>query len=78
MPSALPRGRVFVVQFRNDAELGQDRVVGRVEHLESGRSTRFASSEEVLEFFARVLREVEEPGTGDDTDNCVKEHPRRF
>jgi hypothetical protein len=46
--------------------------------LESGRSTRFASSEEVLEFFARVLREVEEPGTGDDTDNCVKEHPRRF
>jgi hypothetical protein len=31
----------------------------------------------VLKFFTSVVREVEEPGTGDDTDNYVKKHPRR-
>jgi hypothetical protein len=55
-----PRNRVFVIQFRADAEPGQGRWFGRVEHVESGRSARFASSEAMREFFSRLLREEEE------------------
>jgi hypothetical protein len=73
-----PNLRVFVVQLSSGAELGHGRLVGRLEHVASGRSARFASDAEMSGFFARVLREGEEPGTGDDTDNCVREHPRRF
>ena len=59
MTPALPRRRVFVIQFSVDADPGRGRSVGRVEHVESGRNARFASSEALNEFFARVLREEE-------------------
>jgi hypothetical protein len=59
--TSLPRGRVFVVQLSSDADPGQGRLAGRVEHVDSGRSTRFASGEEMNEFFAIAIREVEEP-----------------
>ena len=71
---ALPHARVFVIQFSSDADPGQGRLVGRVEHVDSGQSTRFASAGEMNEFFARVLREVEELQTTDDSENFARSH----
>jgi hypothetical protein len=47
----------FVVQFR--AQLGGGAVysAGRVEHLVSGRTTHFASLEELATYFAQELRQ---------------------
>jgi hypothetical protein len=59
-PSSLPTNRAFVVQFRaqpTDPALFWE---GRVEHLNSGQTLRFHSSEELLTFLARVLSEVPE------------------
>lgn len=52
--------RAFVIQFRGpvEAELGD--FAGRVEHIVSGRSTRFYCPEELLAFIERVLSDVEE------------------
>jgi hypothetical protein len=58
--SSLPTNRAFVVQFRaksTDPALFWE---GRVEHLNSGQTLRFHSSEELLTFLARVLSEVPE------------------
>lgn len=45
----------FVVQFRTEADLVQERVIGRIEHITSGEATHFASWAELHTFFARVL-----------------------
>jgi hypothetical protein len=55
----LPNERVFVIQLSSHADPGDGRLVGRVEHVQSGRSTRFASSEEMIGFFVSVLRDAE-------------------
>jgi hypothetical protein len=60
MAAASPHVRVFVIQFSSDADPAHGRLVGRLEHVESGRSLRFTSAKEMNEFFARVLREEEE------------------
>jgi hypothetical protein len=51
-PSALPYAKAFVVQFgaETDARLGL--VTGRIEHLQTGRRSRFASADELL---ARIM-----------------------
>jgi hypothetical protein len=74
MGSSLPRTRVFVIHFSSDAAPGVGRYEGRVEHVESGRSERFASSEAMNQFFARVLRE-EEGVTEQVTDGSVTKCP---
>jgi hypothetical protein len=74
VPAALPHGRVFVVEFSNDADPCQGHLVGRVEHVDSGQSVRFATGEEMSEFFARVLREVEAPETTSDTEDSAPNH----
>jgi hypothetical protein len=51
----------FVVHFRVDSEVALGRVAGRVEHVASGRSTHFASLEELLAFMGRVLATVRAP-----------------
>jgi hypothetical protein len=61
MASAQPWERVFVIQLSSDADLYHDCMAGRVEHVESGLSVRFASTEEMREFMARILREVADP-----------------
>jgi hypothetical protein len=71
---ALPHARTFVVQLSSDADPGHGRLVGRVEHVDSGRSTRFASAEEMNAFFARVLCEAEEPQSSEDTGNPARKH----
>ena len=60
MTHGLPRGRVFVIQLSPEAEPVHGSLVGRVEHVESGRSERFASIEAMNEFLTRVLREKEQ------------------
>jgi hypothetical protein len=46
-----------------------------LEHVESGRSVRFASSEAMNEFFARILRE-EEGSAEHALGGCVTERHR--
>jgi hypothetical protein len=54
---SLPYERAFVVQFGVDADVAAGPVVGRAEHLASGRSARFASWEELLRFVASCAGE---------------------
>ena len=53
----LPTDRAFVVQFATSADLPQQQVVGRVEHVVSGQSTHFQSLEELLAFIAQVFEQ---------------------
>jgi len=54
---SLPTKRAFVVQLHVDAQVEHGQWEGRVEHLNSGEAEHFASSEELLAFIARVLKE---------------------
>jgi hypothetical protein len=56
--SLLPPSRSFVVQFSDDTAPPSGRFLGRVEHIESGRSRRFASLEELVAFVSEVLATV--------------------
>ena len=56
-----PANRAFVVQFQGAPEETTLLEHGRVEHLVSGQSTRFASLDELLSFFRRILTEGQEP-----------------
>jgi hypothetical protein len=53
--SLLSPHRAFVVQFRTDTATAQGGFVGRVEHMVSGRATRFHSPEELWAFFTNIL-----------------------
>jgi outer membrane protein, heavy metal efflux system len=65
----LPPLRAFVVQF-SDGDLGDQPSRGRVEHVRSGRSTRFDGLDRLAEFFAEVL--TREGSETDDEDGwCV-------
>jgi hypothetical protein len=44
-----------VVQFGAETEVGQQRFVGRVEHVVSGQAAHFTTLEELLTFMAQVL-----------------------
>ena len=48
----LPYDRAFVVQFGSEANVAAGAVVGRAEHVASGRSARFGSLEELVAFMA--------------------------
>lgn len=54
----------FVVQFRVRAGQPAPYFVGRVEHLVSGRSAHFHSSEELTAFLARELETRNENAGG--------------
>ena len=56
----LSPARTFVVQFRQEPEGAPNHFRGRVEHMVSGRATRFSSSEELLAFFTGMLGNVQE------------------
>ena len=59
------RSRVFVLELSSQAEPQTGHLVGRLEHVDSGCSVQFASTEEMNEFLARMLCEVAEPGLKD-------------
>jgi hypothetical protein len=52
----LPPERAFVVQLRPLSAPGGEVLVGRVEHIVSGETGRFASAAELTEFIARIGR----------------------
>ena len=54
----LSQAGAFVVQFLAGSDVGGGNVGGRVEHVASGRSLRFASIDELLRFFGDVLSAV--------------------
>jgi hypothetical protein len=54
-PASLSVHRAFVVEFHADADLQTGRVIGRVEHVVSGRAMPFQSQEMLLAFMAQVL-----------------------
>jgi hypothetical protein len=53
--SSLPVSRSFVVQFSFDTTVASRRFRGRVEHIDSGRSRRFDSLEELTAFLVEML-----------------------
>jgi hypothetical protein len=53
---ALPQRLAFVVQL-SAADARRGEFAGRISHIVSARSARFASYEECLAFITRVLRE---------------------
>jgi len=55
MDPQLPASRVFVVQYSKDADLKYHKASGRIEHVPSGRSVRFASQTELERFVIHVL-----------------------
>ena len=57
----LPPNRAFLVQLVGDTEPTATAPAGRVEHVSSGRSTRFRSREELWEFISQILAEAK-PG----------------
>jgi len=52
---SLPASRSFVVQFTADTAPASRRFRGRIEHIESARSRRFVSLEDLAAFVADVL-----------------------
>ena len=63
--------RAFVVEFDAEADVQAGRVIGRVEHVVSGRATLFQSHEILLAFMAQVLGQVR----GNSTQMSRKETP---
>jgi len=62
--SSLPVSRSFVVQFTSDTVPASQCLRGRVEHIDSGRSQRFDSLDNLVAFFTEVIQanESEEQG----------------
>lgn len=58
---ALPAWKAFAVQFSRGSGSGERAFSGRIEHLQSGRRTTFASRTELLETLERMLDAVQEP-----------------
>ena len=55
----LPANRAFVVQFEGVPAGHAAAIAGRVEHLTSGRRTRFSSWEELQHFITQELAKLD-------------------
>jgi hypothetical protein len=55
----LQHAGAFVVQFRNSTDFAAGHVAGRVEHIASGWCAHFASAQELLTIFDRVLNDTQ-------------------
>ena len=53
--SSLPVSRSFVLQFTTDTAPASQRFRGRVEHIDSGRSRRFNTLDDLAAFITEVL-----------------------
>jgi len=61
--------RAFVVQLRSEPDLLAGRFEGRVDHVDSGRSTHFETLEEFVNFVISVLaRHQTDRSDGDTTE----------
>ena len=61
---------VFVVQFRAPSMSSAASFAGRAEHLMSGQSADFLTSQELFEFFEQVMKEQV-------VRTCIRETERR-
>ncbi len=55
----LPSNLAFVVQLSTDSLPEEDRLMGRIEHVVSGKTLNFQSCEELLRFLAQVIGKPE-------------------
>jgi hypothetical protein len=55
----LQHAGAFVVQFRTSTNFAAGHVAGRVEHIASGWCAHFASAQELLTIFDRVLNDTQ-------------------
>jgi hypothetical protein len=61
---ALPYAKAFIVQFGAETDAQRGHVTGRIEHLQTGRRSRFASVDELLAWITAMLASV--PTSRDD------------
>jgi hypothetical protein len=60
-PPALPYAKAFVVQFSAETDPRLGTTSGRVEHLQTGRRSRFASADELLAWIMAMLAGADIP-----------------
>jgi hypothetical protein len=63
--SPISRQRAFLIHLRAETTVPGDRILGRVEHVASGRSEQFESEEELWAFVFRTLGDLEERPNGE-------------
>jgi hypothetical protein len=66
-PRPLPIQRAFVVQLHAEANVAHGRMMGRVEHVQSGQAARFHTLDELLEFFSAHGARPDRPVSPTDT-----------
>jgi len=59
MCERLPTERVFVIRLSSRTEPSTGNYGGRIEHVQTGRVTRFSSLGELEKFITEMLAEVE-------------------
>ena len=60
-PPALPYAKAFVVQFSAETDPRLGTTTGRVEHLQTGRRSRFASADELVAWIMAMLAGADIP-----------------
>ena len=63
---AFSPSRAFVVQFRDETQIEDGRIVGRVEHVVTGQASHFESIDALLAFLAQILSEVRKTSAAED------------
>jgi hypothetical protein len=65
--ASYPHTHAYVVKLRRDTDPAQGRIVGRIEHIDSGRSRPFNSMDELvaalLGDLASIQRDTSESGS---------------
>jgi hypothetical protein len=56
--NGLHPGSAFVIQFRMDADLVDDKLAGRIEHVVSGKTMNFQSIHDLPELLRRMLKDL--------------------
>ena len=64
---SFPEDRSFILHLNAESDATFDQIIGRVEHVDSGRRARIRSREEFWDFILQVLRDQREGSSGDDT-----------
>lgn len=67
--------RSFVIKFSPDTNAAEGRFVGRVEHVASGQTARFESSQALVTFLKDVLKKVRL--ASQEADTLAEEFPPR-
>jgi len=64
----LPAKRTFLVRLSNEADPENGLYCGRVEHIQSGQTTRFLSERSLREFLTTILLEELRQDLSEDND----------